>query len=292
MSRRRRAGSAFSLFSFQDIVTSVTAILILLVLILALELVTRRQAAAARDTAASRQALAATLAALEELVGRLVAAIPKDEIGPLAARTRAEVERDARIIREQAERAAADAEEARAVEGQARALAAKALARLEDHRQIRDEIDAMREEAAQADEEAKNRALENERDEELLAKRREQLVEQPTPGAELVFNAPADFDRQAWILEVAGPGFVVLKLGTPGPRELGANGDAVRRWVADLDAGRDHVLVLARPSGVDRLEDVRGALEGVGIPFGIDFIGEDQAVRDGAAEAAAAGEGA
>ncbi len=64
MSRRNRSRAAFSLFSFQDIITAVTAIVILLVLILTLELISRRQQVAAADPAIGREALDETIAAL------------------------------------------------------------------------------------------------------------------------------------------------------------------------------------------------------------------------------------
>jgi hypothetical protein len=40
---------------------------------------------------------------------------------------------------------------------------------------------------------------------------------------------------------------------------------------------------------VGGVDDIRERLSDQGIPFGIDFIGEDQVVRDGIAEAKAAG---
>lgn len=47
MSRRGRSGPAISLFAFQDIITSVTAIVIVVVLFLALDLVQRKESARA-----------------------------------------------------------------------------------------------------------------------------------------------------------------------------------------------------------------------------------------------------
>jgi hypothetical protein len=290
MSRRRRATTAFSLFSFQDIITSVTAILILLVLILSLELVTRRHEAAAADPAVSRASLQAAAATLEALVKRLASVVPPNEPRPLVRRTRSELERDVRIVEDQARQAVADADAARAVEGRARALAAAAQARLEDSRQVRDDVDRMKDEAARVDEQASKLALDNEEEAKRLARKRDQLVEQPAPGAELVFNSPKDAATQAWIVEVSRAGFTVVRLGANLKRSLGAGagpGSAAAAWVAELDASRDHALILVRPSGVEGVDDIRIGLEEAGIPFGIDFIGEEQVVRDGMGEAKA-----
>lgn len=293
MSRRNRSQVAFSLFAFQDIITAVTAIMILLVLILSLELITRKHEASAADPATSRAALAATIASLEKLVGLLVSAVPTNEPRPLIRRTQSELERDVRIVEDQAARAAADAAAAEAVEGRARALAAAAIARLQDAEELRRETSAIEQEAARAEAEAKNIAMENERETDRLAQRREELVEQPSPGAELVFNAPEDFDRQAWIVEVSEDGLTVVQLGTNTRQELGDDldrGSKAAAWAAGLDPAGDHALVLVRPSGVDREDAVRTLLGDEAIPFGVDFIGEDQVVRDGTGEAKEAGD--
>jgi regulator of replication initiation timing len=294
MSRRRRSTAAFSLFSFQDIITSVTAILILLVLILALELVTRRKQAAASDPSVSRAALAEAVSALEALVGQLASVVPPDEPRPMVRRTRSELERDVRVVEDQARQAAADAELARAVEDRAQSLAAAAVTRLDDAREIREDVGRMKEEAARVDEEATKLALDNEREADRLAKKQEELVQQPSQGAELVFNAPEDRDTQAWIIEVSSDGLTVVKLGTNKRRQLGADTgpeSATANWLSELNPGRDHALILIRPSGVDIVDDIRESLREAEISFGIDLIGEDQVVRDGMGEANAAGAG-
>ena len=288
MSRRRSSSAAFSLFSFQDIITSVTAILILLVLILSLELVTRRQEAAAADSKVSRASLQATAAALQALAGTLAAVVPPDEPRPLVRRTRSELARDVRVVEDQARQETADAEAARAVEGHARALAATAVSRLKAAQEIRDDVALVKEEAARVDEEAKKLALHNEQEADRLARKREEIVEQPSPGAELVFNAPKNSATQAWIVEVSSEGLTVVKLGTNQKRSLGLGvepGSAAADWLEGLDAGRDHALILVRPSGVDSVDDIREGLGNAGIFVGIDFIGEDQVVRDGVGEA-------
>ena len=150
----------------------------------------------------------------------------------------------------------------------------------------------MKEEAAQLDEEATKLALENEKEADRLTQKRQELVEQPSPGAELVFNAPENSETRAWIVEVSSDGLTVVQLGTNQKRPLGAAvgpGSAASVWLSELDTKSDHALILVRPSGVDGVDDIRKRLSGKEIPFGIDFIGEDQVVRDGIGEAQAGG---
>ena len=56
--RKRSNKQAFSLFAFQDIITGVTAIILLFTLLLVLELVTRKATQATAATSASAQPLA------------------------------------------------------------------------------------------------------------------------------------------------------------------------------------------------------------------------------------------
>jgi hypothetical protein len=294
MSRRNRSRAAFSLFSFQDIITAVTAIVILLVLILTLELITRRQQVAAADPAIGREALEATIAELEALVARLTAAAPDGTIRPLATRTEAEIERDAQTLRDQAERAAERAAATRVAEQQARDLAAAEAARLEAA--IADGAEAAREAARAAELEAEARQLtrDNQRQAAALEAKRKEVAAEPVAGAAIVFNDAREFGRQAWILELAGGNAAVVKLGSGRRQDLGAGtgpGTPLARWLAGLDGDWDHALVLVRPSGVRQVDEVLDALADAGIPFGLDLIGEQQVVRDGTAEAGAGGGG-
>ena len=52
MSRRRRRSAPFSLFAFQDIITSVTGIMLVITMLLALELLERTDVAPPQATAA------------------------------------------------------------------------------------------------------------------------------------------------------------------------------------------------------------------------------------------------
>ena len=62
MARRRVvASTAFSLFSFQDIITSVTGIMVLVTLMLALELITRVQTSAPAQTAVQTKRVEVTV---------------------------------------------------------------------------------------------------------------------------------------------------------------------------------------------------------------------------------------
>lgn len=294
MSRRNRQ-AAFSLFSFQDIVTSVTAILILVVLILSLELLERTQSAAAASSGVTRAGLVETIAGLEQLAAVLEATVPGEAgLAALAVKTASELERETRIVEAQAERAVAEASASKEVERRAAALAAVALAQLFARQGMVGRIEALQEQAADADAEARRRALENEKERDRLAKRQQEIVQQPKAGTQLVFNVPPQSAKQPWLVEVAADGVATVRLGSNERRALGAAKgveSAVGAWVRTLQPASDYALILVRPSGIDSYEDVRKLLEAQGIDIGIDFIGEDQAVRDGSGEKSDAASG-
>jgi hypothetical protein len=263
----------------------------LLVLILTLELITRRQHAAAADPGVGREALEETIAALEALVGRLSAAAPDGAIRPLVARTREEVERDVRIVRDQGARATERAAATRIDEQRARELAAAEAARLTAAAATGTAAARLAGQAAEMERQAAELTRRNQELAERLAGKPDEADKNELPGAEIVFNAAGEFDRQAWLVELSAAGVAAVRLGTGWRQDLGRDpkpGAPLSRWLAGLDRRQDHALVLVRPSGIGDLEDVLGLLADAGIPFGIDLIGEDQVVRDGKGEARAA----
>ena len=104
MSRRRNNQPTISLFSFQDIITSVTAILILVVLILTLELISRKYDAAASDPETQKRVTSEAVAELEALVNRISNESASESQRVLGTAVPAIPESELRIMREQADR--------------------------------------------------------------------------------------------------------------------------------------------------------------------------------------------
>jgi hypothetical protein len=288
---RRKSTAAFSLFSFQDIITSVTAILVLVMLLLTVELVSRRRSQAATDPEVTRRQIVQTAARLESVVSELQREV---------ATRRAEQPRRSREV--------ADHELARLVEE----LQTTRL-RLEETLRTRRRVEELRlaaeaqleqlaadvqkiaelEEQIKADQEETTRLeASNRKEGERLEKRRQQVADASRSGTELVYNPPAESDRRAWLVELSSDGARVVLLGGDRAELLGhvdAAGDPVRRWIKKLDTGKDYCLLLIRPSASAELEsNIETQLRDAGIRFGLDLIGEDQTVRDGSKTATSA----
>lgn len=282
---RKTSGSAFSLFSFQDIITSVTAILILIMLLLALELARQQATAAAGDPGATRERLERIAADLEANVARLqedLAAAreaewdrrPRDEWQHLARQATERLDL-ARLRRDDAASTLRAAERAR-LEAESRLAA-----RDDDKKRLETLRGRVAEDQAEADRLERENAAERDRQ----AKRRQEIEERPKSGTELVFNRPADASRRPWLVELSSDGIVVVLLGTNSRESLGAAstaGGPFTKWLSRLQPLGDYCLLLMRPSASSvLLDDVESQLNAAGVAYGIDFIGEDQVVLDG-----------
>ncbi len=280
MSRRGRAtGAAISLFSFQDIITSVTAIMILIVLILTLELAMRSQQ---RGMASEDRKVARDLRGSVDRMERQAEAM-RAEVAGLQADAKGSAsfsEQDTRLReQEAAEHAARLAEEISLLESQVRA-AASARRRVEaefvseQSSQPRDNpahIEAMNARAAAI--EASNRA---ERDRQKVAKDAPPVPTTPT----LVFNPASDSSLQPRLLDVKGDGLAVLE-GSGELRRFPTAGRTFDRWLGSLDAKSEYVVIILRPSGVRHYDTVLEKVKAAGLEVGSELVGESMPVALG-----------
>jgi hypothetical protein len=281
---RRKPSAAFSLFSFQDIITSVTAILVLVMLLLTIELVTRRRQQAITDPDSTRRQIEATVTRLESVASRL-----RDEVAARRAQRPSRSQEAARqaLARVQADLVATKRrleETLRTQEAVARALT-ELEARAAERTAERETLVKLELQLAEDREEADRLEAANRKEEDRQEKRKREIADTPRSGTELVFNPPADSDRRAWLVELSVDGAAVVLLGGDRNEKLGSDtgaDNALARWIASLTAEGDYCLLLVRPSATTNLSDeLEKRLNDAGIKFGIDLIGEEQTVRDG-----------
>jgi len=274
--RARRSQAAFSLFSFQDIITSVTAILILIMLLLTLKMVTRRRQEAATNPAVTRGHLDTVTATLETLVARLREDVANARRSMIDRRTLGQLE--AELARSESQRATArqrltETEHTHTTVAEMRRRAEQRLAELESNRELVAALVLQQ----QAD------RTEAEQLEEANRRERASQERRRASGAELVFNIPTDASRRSWLIELSGDGAVACLVGGDTREQLGSDTDAgsvLAAWIGRLDPTADQCLLLMRPSAnpsfFNALEDI---LKQGGIGYGIDLVGDDQTVR-------------
>ncbi|MCX7401517.1 MAG: hypothetical protein NTY87_00060 [Planctomycetia bacterium] len=284
MSRRGRSKDvAISLFSFQDIITSVTAIMILLVLILALELVTRvaTKGMAAEDRRVAQQ-LKRSVAEMEKRLDQLrkeasaAQAAASDAAGFSAKETAEKQAKAARAAKELQD-------EIRRLEVQLRD--AQSSRRTAEGRLAASQTDDPEATAARA-READVRAAQMEAANREEKRRQESEAKKASDGTAtartLVFNAPPGTTLEPLLVEIAKDGLVAVGPDGESPSRFAWNllglsagfGD----WLKGRNKSREYVVLILRPSGVERYEAVREAVVSAGFDVGTELIGEQMSL--------------
>lgn len=269
MSRRRDRSSPLSLFSFQDIITGLCGIVILLVLVMVLDLVARRDTAppppvpdAPVDPAATEDALRSEIAALEEAIARAREALAKRRIataGGVSAERLEEVNRD--------------------LSEREREIAA-----------LLSQLDAMK------------TRLEKARDADAQSKRA--LLEMEKTRRDLETALAALRDRKGVTLipergNLKSPVYIVLGRGQVEihrPLDKGARAirapqrdvaETVRATLSPLDRKTHTVVLIVRPSGASDMMPLAELVKDMGFACGRDPLEEDADVSFGAPEGGA-----
>lgn len=262
---RRRRGNPFTLFSFQDIITSVMGIMLLSALLLALELVTRT---AAKAPPVDPNRLRSTVAARSA-----TAAVDVDEL----KKNLAELQRNARVA---AQTVVADSPNVdRRAEEELSRLEAE-LAELEKALRYvqKSETDRRARSFDRRDDRSRAGQLAAALDEiqsqiaELQAKGR--YFYRPMPGV----------GKQSWLVEFAADRILVGRLES----EIKPKGCAVDRRFADvksflnffetLSSQSDFLMMLVRPDGVENFSESLDHVERRKFEYGFDLLGDDVTV--------------
>lgn len=265
-SRRGQSGPTMTLFAFQDVIMSVSGIMIVVMLLLSLELVTKSERpgkAVGAEVATDLQAeIAAARLARQTLAESLLAA---DQLIQVAA------ERTPQQLRREIEQAEADAE---AIEADLADLATR-------QKQVEKEREAA------AVEQFDQQPLEAEL--AALTIQERELVEQVTVEQRddrPVFTLPQGERREGWLVVVAANEISVAPLGRPavpvtfvGESRWIASRSAVSQflaWLETLPGSSLYLLLLVRPGGIDAFDELQPALQSRGIAHGFDVVNARQ----------------
>jgi len=265
MSRRGRSGPAISLFAFQDIITSVTAIVIVIVLFLALDLVRRKQS----DHSDSSDSI---VDAVEDVTGRI------SELEAEITALKAEVSRSADSLSTVAQFSPAELQAAVERNKQAIQDLHAAQRRLEERQRqwLTRKTETL---ALKFDSQSKTEKIRKFQNESRDLRRQiEQLRDDPRP----VFSLPKGLDKSGWLAVVESDVISVAPLGRPAKpisfrqRSLdllgGTATDAFVKWIQDENLRSDYFLLLVRPAGATQFDELDMALIRQKIAHGFDVI--------------------
>lgn len=269
MSRRGRSVAAISLFAFQDIITSVCGIVIVIVLLLAIELTNTRSV----PDSTQKQMAAEVVDTSAELL-RL-----QREIDELTRQTEANdalISRSGQLSSVEIERRSGTLSQDLARLQEQLAAARMKAAELEQQTaqaKVRD--------ASTADQKRELAALEAE-----LQKLKEEL-RQEQDSSRVRFAFPRGEERTGVLAVVSNEQILVGPIDQPTVKErfagaaiLPGYADASRdflKWVRANQRG-GYVLVLIRPSGTVLWDSLQDDLRSTGVSFGFDLIDESEDV--------------
>ena len=241
MRKRGHRSSVLSLFAFQDIITSVTGIMILVTLVLALELLYRKENAPPRKTAEIlvklESAIVKSQARIEELRGR--ARDNETRIGRYAGIDIANVHDDLENLKNLngvlTDEVSELANEAVAASG-----------RVEDARNVM---------SAHSDdrETIKNVLAEGEQV--------EQQIEDLKRSGRVIFAPSQDSHKTPWLVEITGDKITVARYGEHArSKEYGSSTDFMR-FIHAREPTSDYFVLFVKPDGIKVFQEVRQLLE-------------------------------
>lgn len=280
MSRLRR-GSApkLSFFAFQDIITSVSGILILVVLILAtdLEKASTATGRATPEELALEQQLEALLVERNRVVDRLQSlreALASTDVLPSASKLIADIAELKQLIENTTKQM---------VDGKQAMAAAEAAIREQDLKlglnKTREEVDALRqknEELALKDAAERSKLAELER---RVALAQSQLLRVRAREGQLWFiPEPSTDQREPILVVVDGGGITVDRFDKTSSRSAysaGAASAGMQSYLKQLSKNQQFVVFLVRPSGIELFRRLRDQTRNAGFQTGYDAVGED-----------------
>ena len=256
MSRRKKA-APFSLFAFQDIITSVTGIILLITMLMAIELVqTLSKAAAAPQEQKSTQVAQMLRQAVSENIHEI------DRLRKvLDETTTIRFDADSLRLRLAAMKAAAGEMELQNEQVQA----------------TQEKIDARRAEQAQDANDLSPDAIEA-----LVAEQAAvaQQIEAMRESNRVVFNRPAGAAKTPWLVELNVTSIVAAEIGQARPPESFETPGAFLEWVQDQDRDSRYFVLLVKPDTIDAFSAIRESLQERRFDVGYDLLPSDQTAID------------
>jgi hypothetical protein len=258
MSRRNRQENPISLFSFQDIVTSVTGILILLAIMLAISVITQGATPAGQTETVDARELQETKAQLEEVVKSLEVRMKsnqaavnswlgatKEELG----QQQASYQTAARITRENIERLQAEI----------------GLSDEEVKKLMADpEVQAINAEVREL--------------REKLAKTNKELDE--LRAGERVFYNFRTGSQKPWIVQISGGEILACRANERAKAKVFRSAGELLTFARGLPANEQYLVLVVRPSGLAAFDQIKEQCADEEIDVGVELIGEQQVVVD------------
>lgn len=258
MSRRGRHSNPISLFSFQDIVTSVTGILILLAILLAVSVIQQGSAPPVTSEREDATQMKATKASLQAKILKLEQTINEtmSTVNSWIGATPDELRNQKNNLETAIE------------------LLQQSNSSLRDQNQ-------QTEETVQQfinDPEMKNT---NARVAELKEKieQTKKDLEQLKSGSRVVYNFRS-MEKSAWLVQISGGKILACRAGERAkPRDFDS-AKSFTKFAQTVPSDEQYFVLVVKPSGLAEFDAVKQELDDLGIDVGVDLVGEANTVVD------------
>ncbi|MBR5760115.1 MAG: hypothetical protein IKX88_16125 [Thermoguttaceae bacterium] len=255
---RKKGSAPFSLFAFQDAITSVCGVVVLITLLLAVQLTTRaideeelnvesnaqRVQEIRREAEERRQAIK-TLEETQVLsdVDRDVAALSASDLEARKERVESRLE----SARQESARLRREIDDAKKLEG--------------PDSDVRKKIDELRE---------KNRLTQDE------LKAIEAKSNEPIDENVVLFSYSESAKEKPWFVDISGSAIVAHPTAEGETTQEFASDEEFLKWAKRRSRNREYFVLIVRPSGAAFNDVVSMELEDVGFKIGIDLVGENR----------------
>ena len=266
--RRKKSQAPFSLFAFQDAISSVCGLVVLITLILALEL-TKKIVEEATEPPVAETDVKKLNAEIATLKSNLATLEETTENWNATAR--------------QASRSQFSVSNAESKLRDAQKLLDETIVENERLQQLAADVatSARLDEFAARVQEQKNELAQIDAE---IAKR--EAVAQTPLSASVFYSTTSSIRETPWIVEVAKGRIVARSLASTGATSGEVNEFSARNfqsafltWARQRDQKTEYFVLLFRPSGVSMHDDLRNSLETAGYKIGVDLVGETQTIE-------------
>lgn len=262
---RRVQANPISLFSFQDIITSVTGIMILLTLLMALELSQRSLQSPSVQTAVVTEQLETAVVDSEQEITRLEADLANRDkkLQELAAIDEQRLLDESVDIEHQISQLAAGSSN----------LAAQA------------EAAARRREQAESSSQDRQKDVDTARELMVRAAELQAKLAKLQSTNRVLYNPAPGSSKSAWLVEITDSELRAAPLGQATPPTVfkgnaSARLTAFQAWARTRDRRGEYFVLLVKPSGIDLFDQLHEALGKLGFDLGFDIVDSTETVID------------
>lgn len=257
MGRRKGNSVPFSLFAFQDIITSVTGIILLITMMMAVELVQNMQRAASAPQEQKSSAVEGTLrSAIQENTEEIV------RLERLLEETNT-IRFDADALRRRLANLSA-----------ATAALEQQTTRIE---LTQKDIEQRKAQLAEQSKEITPESIEKHSQEQREIT---QQIEAMRQANRVIFNRPEGATKIPWLVELNADKILAAEMGASRPPQIFAGETEFLAWASNQNAGAVYFVILVKPDSIETFAALRQNLQVRQFEVGYDLLRADQTAID------------